>query len=229
MSETATRGASRKSALADRVEAHVERLILDEVLAPGQRLNENALATELGISRAPVREACRRLEQRGLVRIVLNAGVFVRSVSLREALDVYDIRAGLARVAGQSLARRASAEQVADLWRRHEAMGEAAERFDTKAFHALNLDFHERLMACAENERLCTLYGELSKELHLFRYRSIMPPGTLRISQAEHRRILEAVQARDEAAAGRAFEQHVQRGKQRFLETVHDTTDREPA
>jgi DNA-binding GntR family transcriptional regulator len=75
------------------VQAEIERLILAGDLAPGAKLTEAMLADRLGVSRGPMREAFRILEEAGLVRLEKNRGVFVRSIPLQEAMEIYDLRA----------------------------------------------------------------------------------------------------------------------------------------
>src|SRR5262245_21640210 len=90
--------------VADRIEQQLEQLILSGEYAPGAHINENALAARLGVSRAPVREACRLLQRTGLVRIVPNQGAYVHSLSLAEIVALFDVRACLGRLAGQQAA-----------------------------------------------------------------------------------------------------------------------------
>src|SRR5262245_432277 len=82
----------RSTSLATVIQEKIERMILEGELVAGQHLNELALAQSLGVSRSPVREACRKLEQAGLVEIINNRGMFVRRVDLQQALDIYAIR-----------------------------------------------------------------------------------------------------------------------------------------
>src|SRR5262245_43228518 len=77
------------------VQHELERRSLAGELAPGDKLNEADIAGALNVSRGPVREAFRALEQAGLVRTEKNRGVFVRQVSIREADEIYEVRAGL--------------------------------------------------------------------------------------------------------------------------------------
>lgn len=202
----------------------IEQRILTGALQPGERVNENALAAELGVSRGPIREACRGLVESGLLTVIVNRGVFVREVSRKDAIDVYNVRASLMRLAGETLAKRISADQLEvlrDLVERMDA-AEAANDFDS--FYALNRDFHTRIVDYAENDRLRSISDGLVKELHLYRHRSILQGGGLRVSNREHKQILAALEAGDPARAGAALEDHIKAGKQRFLAaTAQDT------
>ncbi len=202
----------------------IEQRILTGALQPGERVNENALAAELGVSRGPIREACRGLVESGLLTVIVNRGVFVREVSRKDAIDVYNVRASLMRLAGETLAERISTEQLAVLRDLVERMDEAEAADDFDSFYALNRDFHTRIVDYAENDRLRSISDGLVKELHLYRHRSILQGGGLRVSNREHKQILAALEARDADRAGAALEDHIKAGKQRFLAaTAQDT------
>ena len=125
----------------------LEKMILAGELPPGSKLNEVALAERLGVSRGPLREAFRTLEESGLIRQEKNRGAFVREIELTEAADIYEVRAGLDATAGRLLAERVTPEQLAVLREFAAGMQRAATANDVDAFHALNLAFHDRIAA----------------------------------------------------------------------------------
>ena len=77
------------------VQHEIEKMILRGELVPGQRLNEKLVADKLSVSRGPVREACRALAELGLVYLIPNRGVFIKRLTKSDAIEVYDLRAGL--------------------------------------------------------------------------------------------------------------------------------------
>src|ERR1035438_3624657 len=83
------------SSLSSVVQSELERMILGGELAPGEKLTEVALAGRLGVSRGPLREAFRMLEEAGLVRTEKNRGVFVRDLPVEEAIEIFDLRAAM--------------------------------------------------------------------------------------------------------------------------------------
>src|SRR6202051_2423256 len=85
----------RAESLSSLVAEELERMIIRGELQAGDRINESALAQVFSISRGPIREACRSLEKRNLVRVVTNRGVFVREMSVAQAAEIYDVRAHL--------------------------------------------------------------------------------------------------------------------------------------
>lgn len=203
------------------VHAEIERLILDGELAPGSKLTEAMLAERLGVSRGPIREAFRILEEAGLVRLEKNRGVFVRSIPLDEAMEIYDLRAMVDEAAGRELAARITAEQLKEL----RTMIEQMERLvkdghNTSAsdpYHLLNLAFHDRLVEFVGNRKLIDLYRRLVKELSLFRRVNLADGRQIPVSVQEHRAILKAIAAGDAEAAGRSLRAHVLESKERTL------------
>lgn len=195
----------------------LEKMILNGELVAGQRINELALAHRFGTSRSPIREACRKLEQAGLVEVIKNRGVFVRSVDVNQALDIYEIRGALAQLAGGLIAERATDEDIADLRARVEHMQSLAEAGDVQAYYRENIAFHSRLVQCTRNERLIEMLHGTDKELHLYRHRSLVQPQGVTVSNQEHRDIVEAVAARDVKGAQDAFRRHVLNGKERAV------------
>src|SRR5687768_9965606 len=101
MSKIPSRDADTITARHEVIRDQVRSMIDNGTLRPGERVNEQALAQQLGVGRNSAREALRSLERTGLIRIVPNRGAEVRKVSLEEALDLYDVRAGIAHVAGR--------------------------------------------------------------------------------------------------------------------------------
>lgn len=199
----------RTESLTSLVRRELERMIERGELAAGDRLNENALAARLGISRGPIREACRGLEQSGLVEVIVNRGVFVRELDNKAAAELYDIRAGLMGTAGRLLAPIITSAQVAELQALIKEMDAAAAAPDLDTFYPLNLRFHEKIVEFTGNERLVSLYAAIQREAHLFRRRTLDVPGRMKTSNAEHRRILAALKKRDPELARREMEDHI--------------------
>ncbi len=209
---------ARHGQLGGAVRERIEQMVLTGAIAAGEHINELQLATDLDISRGPVREALRSLEHAGLLVAIPNRGVFVRKVELSEALNLYDVRAGLARVAGRLVARNASKADTNKLSVVFEQMERACDARDVNAFYAANLAFHSKLIEYAANPRLAAMSETVRNELQLYLRDAVVGPAQLKKSQAEHREILEAVADGDGERAAAAFEQHILAGKHRMLE-----------
>ena len=162
-----------------------------------------ALAERLGVSRGPIREAFRMLEESGLVRQEKNRGVFVRDIPLDEALEIYDLRAAMDELVGRRLAETITPEQLKTARAIVERMDVAARAGDSDAYHLLNLDFHDALVGFTGNRKLAGVYRKLVKELALFRRRNLRDQQLLPHSAAEHRAVREAVGMFDMSSFGK--------------------------
>jgi DNA-binding GntR family transcriptional regulator len=193
---------ARHLSLTELVRDEIERRIEAGLLAPGDKLNEVDWAERLQVSRGPVREAFRALEQAGLVRNEKHRGVFVRSVSALEAAELGVVRTILEEAACRMLAAQIDAAQVAALRERLDAMREAFAIDDGKAYCDAGDAFRDVLVMAADNGKLHESYRRCVSELRLARAK---PPGAdaLAASYASYRAILNALASRkaDEAAA----------------------------
>src|SRR5262252_3934528 len=120
----------RSASLSSAAQQEIERLILDGELAPGAKLAEAWLSERLGVSRGPIREAFRMLEEAGLVRQEKNRGVFVRDIPVEEAMEIYDLRAVMDELAGRRLAGSIAPEQLKRARTIVDGMDEAARSDD---------------------------------------------------------------------------------------------------
>jgi DNA-binding GntR family transcriptional regulator len=212
------RGTSRS--LSRRVQVELERLITEGALQPGERLNEVALARRLGVSRGPVREAARALEKSGLVTVIVNRGAFVRTLTIDEAMDIYELNAVIFGLAAGQLAVTVTAAQAMELRGLVDGMDRAGEASDPDVYFDLNLRFHQRILSFARNRQAETLYGEFTKKLLLFRRRSFDREGNMARSNAEHRGLLEAIVAGQSGLARERAEHHARAGRARFLGAI---------
>jgi len=202
------------------VQRELERMILAGDLPAGAKLREIEVASMLGVSRGPVREAFRALEESGLVRLEKNRGVFVRQIDIDEADQIFELRAVLDEFAGRRAAQNATPAQASELRLLVERMEKAIARGDVDGYHEANLAFHDRIVELAGNPKLTFVYRRLVNELHLHRRAALAQAGILPVSIREHRTIVDHIAARQAAAAGRALHEHVMASRER----VHHTS-----
>jgi DNA-binding GntR family transcriptional regulator len=211
----------RRHSLPDLVQEEVLRMIKAGELPAGERLNELDLAERLKISRPPLREALRALEEAGLVRLERNRGMFVREVSEVEALEMYQVRAGLDDKVGRLLAPKITDRQVQELDRLLTKL-EACKPDDIDRTFPLNIAFHDRLVELSGNSVLLQIYRQMINRMHLLRRRSF--GGGNAASHAEHRAILSALATRNPDLAAQAMRHHVNLG----FERMRDARANEP-
>lgn len=220
MSKVVLRDAEVITTRLDEIQDEVRRMIAEGRLQPGERVNEQALATQLGVGRNSAREALRSLERSGLVRIVPNRGAEVRKVSLEAALDLYDLRAGIARTAGRLAATRLETSEEARLIELMDQMEAALNARDGGTYHQLNNVFHDCLMAVTKNPRLIDVNKTVEAELSLYLRKGVYTMAQMQLSHTEHSRLVEALRSGKVVEAAELFESHILTGKQRMLDTV---------
>jgi phosphonate utilization transcriptional regulator len=219
----------QSSSLASVVQQEVERAILAGEYAPGTKLIEANLAQKMGVSRGPVREAFRMLEEAGMVRTEKNRGVFVRDIPIDEAVEIFDLRAAMDELVGRQLATHITPAQLKEVRGLVEQMEKAVKAEDAYNYHLLNLRFHDRLVEMAGNRKLTAIYRKLIKELSLFRRLNLADSWLLPVSAGEHRQIVKAIASGDPDVAGKALFQHVMDSKQRTIENDLRRQSRSPA
>lgn len=206
----------RERTLTTIVRDEIAHLIAAGELKGGDRVNESELAARLGVSRGPVREACRSLEEAGLLVSAVNLGVFVREMTLEDARQLYEVRGALSGLIGRLAAQHMTDDAYGQLEKLVKSMESAAGRGDISRYYPLNLQFHDLLMQLADNQVLATMYLSTVNQTHLFRRRGLVHRGSLQASNDEHRTILKAMARRDAAAAAQALEAHVAGGWERL-------------
>lgn len=200
----------------------LKTMVMSGEIAPGSRLNEAALASQLGVSRGPVREAISVLSGMGFLTAVANRGVYVRQLSVKEMLDLYDLRAAVFGMAALRAAELLTRERRLRLEEFLVRMSDAADEENSESYYELNLEFHSAILDCCNNPRAKRAYESFADELHGFRQSYFGYPVNMRRSNQEHRSIVEAILAGDAEAARRAAENHVLNGRARLLSTFSD-------
>jgi len=168
------------------------------------------VASALGVSRGPVREAFSALSQAGLVRVEKNRGVFVRQVSLEEANEFYEVRAALEGLIGKLAARRIAIDEIERLRSVVRRMHQIQKSRRADEYFELNVEFHDLLARAARNNALLAHYRGVVNQLDLYR-RATITHGVenIPLSTQEHEAIVEAVAARDEQRAEALLTEHV--------------------
>ena len=220
----------RSHSLATAVRHEIERRILAGQIVPGARLTEAEMAEQLRVSRGPVREAFRALEQAGLLRNEKNRGVYVRSLTHFEADELYEVRAGLDALIGRLAAERCTPAQVVDLRELLRAMQKAARTRNVDDYHPLNVRFHDLLAQLTGNANLIATYRRLVNELHLYRRETLARgPQSFPISTHEHEAIVDAIASGDADRAGLLLYEHAMDSRRRLHQALDAPAASQPA
>ena len=194
------------------------------ILEPGERLMEVQLAEELGISRTPVREAIRKLEQEGYVIMMPRRGTYVSSVSVHDVKEIFEIRSALESLSTGLATRRIEPEELEKLRSLLTEIEGHIERRDIDKIVATDIEFHGLLYQVSRNDRLVAIISNLKEQLARFRTLSMSYPGRLQETLEEHRAMVEAIAAGDVEAARDAAERHMERAEETLLKAMRKHT-----
>jgi DNA-binding GntR family transcriptional regulator len=202
---------SRGLASADAVHAVLREAILSGLLQPGERLAEETLAAQFGVSRTPVHEALARLEAEHVATRLSRRGLVVSSVTEEQILEVYAIRAVLDGLAARLAASNALPSELVELRGLHERLADLVRRDDLGGVVRANMDLHEALCRAAHSEMLLHFTHEIHSWVRRFGETSY--PGRGDEMLDEHAAILAAIEARNPRLAERQARNHMENNR----------------
>lgn len=175
----------------------LREMIRTRAVAAGQWIDELAIASQLGISRTPLREALKLLASEGLVRLEPRRGCFVNELSMRDLDDIFPLMAMLEGRCAFEAARKANDQDIRRLRPLHASLQAHAAAGRIDAYYEANYVIHEAIQALADNRWLSDTIGNLRKVLSLSRHKSLTVPGRIQASCAEHMAIFAAISEHD--------------------------------
>jgi len=206
------------TSMVDAAYAQLRRRILDNDWPPGHRALEHEVATELGMSRTPVREALMRLQNEGLVEVIPRHGMRVLPVSGNDMQEIYQILTALECMAAELLAaRKPSAKELQPLVDATQAMDKALRADDLDAWAAADERFHAQLIDLAGNRQLQTTvlnYWDRAHRARIFTLRLRPKPVN---STKEHMQMVERLRAGDAEGAARVTRAHRERARHELV------------
>lgn len=199
----------RPSSLHEEVATRLRSMVFERRLAPGQWVDELALARDWQISRTPLREALKVLAAEGLVTLVPRQGCRVTEMSEDDADELFPVMALLEGRCAFEAVRRAGADEISQLGRLHQALELTATAGDIDGYYRANHDFHSQVQRLAGNRWLDRAINDLRRFLRLLRGRQLNQPGRLAASINEHRALMDAMHQGDAARAERVMHDHL--------------------
>lgn len=212
---TANKDFSNSFSLTDEIADVVRERILKGEYEIGEKIKENQIATELRVSRTPIREAFKLLENEGLIDYIPNRGCFAKGFTQQDVDDIYAVREALEELAVRWSVGRISADEVTALEEQCDLMEFYTKKKDSKKVFELNNSFHDVIYASARSRFLAQVlrsYKEyIDKTRKSFFYEQSYLEGIL----SEHRAILDAIKEGDVNKAVEAMARHMDASKQR--------------
>lgn len=207
--------------LADRIFEELKGRILRFDLRPGERLLEDDLAREWRASRTPIREACTRLVQAGLIRAgPPRRGYYVREINLSEVEELYEVRIGLETLATSLAVGRGHGVDWSALGQRWAAVPDPLPPPDA----ILDLDeaFHLTIAEASGNRTLAEYLRSVNERIRAVRAKDFTNPQRIRVTYTQHVRILELITAGNASAASAAMREHILESKANVTNAVKE-------
>lgn len=184
--------------------------ILRGDLQPGERLMELQLASKLGVSRTPIREAIRMLEQEGLAVTMPRKGAEVAKMTLKGMEDVLEIRGALDELASQLACERITEEQLVRLEARKQDFEASLKSGDVKLIAEADVNFHDVIYEATGNPKLVSLLNNLREQIYRYRVEYIKKVENHPILIKEHEAIYQSLLSRNEEEAQLSIREHVE-------------------
>jgi GntR family transcriptional regulator, rspAB operon transcriptional repressor len=197
--------------------------ILTRVFRPGDRLDVKAVATQLGVSPTPVKDAINRLAAEGLIDVRPRSGTYVAEISPQAVAETFEIRRALECLAAETLVPRLTPEHDERFAQIFYALERPIDSEDARRAHdQKNIELHLLIVEASGNQRLLELYHSLNAHLTIARIHLRRRPDEARLEQErrEHRAIGDALMARDAKRLVAALGQHIKRAGQALVEDV---------
>ncbi|MCG8482665.1 MAG: GntR family transcriptional regulator [Clostridia bacterium] len=191
--------------------------ILNGTLKPGERLMEIDLAEKLGVSRTPVREAIRKLELEGLVVMEVRKGAYVADVSIKETLDILEVRSVLEGLAASLAAKRITDEELENLQVVEEEFNQAVINNDMKKMVEKDTHFHNLIFEATRNKKLIQMVNSLQELVLRFRVTYFTEFKRAKEMPSEHQLIYRSILNRDPIAAQKNGQYHIDMLKETLL------------
>ena len=195
--------------LADQVFEHIERDILSGKYERGEIITESKLSAELGVSRTPIREALRRLEQEHLIE-ESGKGSVVIGISEKDLEDIFLIRKQLECLAASMAAKNHTDEQLAELKETLELQEFYVAKADTEHVKYMDNKFHRILYKLTGSTVFYDTLVPLHRKIQKYRRASLQSKSRATESVLEHRRVYEAIASRDEDLAAKTVLEHIE-------------------
>ena len=208
---------TRRRALREETYEALRKAILRGRVKPGQRLKEERLASEIGTSRTPVREAFHKLEQEELVIRLPRGGFVVREWSRSDVEEIFGVRSVLESYAACVATEKIDDVKLALLEDKLRESEACLKRGDTEKLIQLNTEFHDILYKSSNSRKLYHMINNLRDYFYRYRVAILGLKGIPQVSLRDHRKMVAAMRKKDSALVEKLVREHILRGKEIVL------------
>lgn len=183
--------------------------ILRGDLVPGERLMELQLAAKLGVSRTPIREAIRMLEQEGLAITIPRKGAIVAGMTEKDMQDVLEIREALEELSVQVACDKITDEEIAKLRESMEKFETSLKSGDIKRMAETDVEFHDVIYQATDNPKLINMLNNLREQMYRYRVEYLKNPSNHEQLLQEHEAIYRGIMEKDKDAVTEMIRRHI--------------------
>ena len=211
---------AKKKSLREEIYQSLRKSILNGKLKAGQRLIEEQLANQVGISRTPVREAFQKLERDDLVARLPKRGFAVREFTKEDVEEIFGIRSTLESYAAYLATQYITPDKLTLLENKIDELEKVLDSVDNEKIVQLHTDFHETIYKNSKSKRLIEMINNFHDYFYGYRL-ALLPTSTgFKTSMAEHRNILEAMKKKNPRLVERLLRNHLERGRDLVLKEM---------
>jgi DNA-binding GntR family transcriptional regulator len=213
---------NKRKSLREEVYDSLRRSIIHGKLKAGQRLIEETLAHQVGISRTPVREAFHKLERDDLVVRLPKGGFAVKKFTQEDVEEIFGIRSALESYAAYLATIHITTEKFALLEKKVEESEKALDTQDFDKVVQLNTEFHDLLYKASKSKKLAEMINNYSDYFYRYRSALIHTENGFRYSVNDHQRMIEAMKRKNPRLVERLVRRHLDRGKEIILKEIDE-------
>jgi len=213
--------------LSEDIADSIKTAIIKGKFKPGEKISEGELAESMGISRTPLREAFRKLENEGFIKIIPRKGAVVADLDAEEAINLYEIKSTLEGLAARLAAANMKEKDIGKLEKVNDELKQLIDKNDLESFYRVHTRFHEGFVKLCGNKRLIQMISNLNDHFNRFGIISLTLPGQFEKATEQHSQIIEAFKNGDENLVEQKVKTNVMTGGRVLVEHLRKTQGQE--
>ena len=198
--------------LSEDIADSIKTAIIKGKFKPGEKISEGDLAESMGISRTPLREAFRKLENEGFIKIIPRKGAVVADIDAEEAISLYEIKSTLEGLAARLAAANMKEKDISKLEKINDELKELIDKNDLESFYRVHTRFHGGFVKMCGNNRLINMISNLNDHFNRFGIISLTLPGQFENAIQQHAEIIDAFKSGDEDLVEKKVKTNVMTG-----------------
>jgi len=213
--------------LSEDIADSIKTAIIKGKFKPGEKIPEGELAESMGISRTPLREAFRKLENEGFIKIIPRKGAVVADIDTEEAINLYEIKSTLEGLAARLAAANMKEKDIGKLEKINDELKQLIDKNDLESFYRVHTRFHEGFVKLCGNKRLIQMISNLNDHFNRFGIISLTLPGQFENAIEQHAQIIEAFKSGDQTLVEKKVKTNVMTGGRVLVEHLTRLQGRE--